>query len=253
MNTNYSHLLPRVLAAGLAGAVLRLILYRVGFDEKGLLAAGHPLHLLSMVLAVAAVIALALQCRKIPEPQANLTLPGIAAGLAAGSLMLLHTCLLAQTEAAPLALIRLAVSALGTASMLLTLCPPIRKSPILPFCLGVVCVHFALDMLCRYRQWSGNPQLPDYCFHVLACVFLCLCSYQRLAFGVGQGSRKALSFCCLTGLLLCMLSLAGPEAPGYYLGGACWSLCCLCVQLPPRDSESPEETDEAIPPEQEAL
>ena len=102
------------------------------------------------------------------------------------------------------------------------------------------CLFFAADMLCRYQNWSGNPQLADYCFALGASVCLCLAAYQTLALPARLGNRRSYLMCALLGLSLCLFSMAGPEADVLYLAGAFWILSGLQMPVP-----EPEEEDYA--------
>lgn len=235
--------LPLTLAAGLLGAGLRLMLYRTGFDAWGILSDTHPLHIICLLLAAAMAVYLALKCRKeVPEaPTARM--PRLLCAFGACGLLTAN----AFTFPHPLA------GALHTARLLLCFgcafcivacaCLEVGGKAAGLVCHGIICVYFGVDMLCRYQVWSGNPQLPDYCFHVLACVCLTLSAYHRLAFDAGLGKESALRFTSLMALLLCLLSTVGPDPWQFYLGGACWALTNLLLPLPrAEEPEAPEES-----------
>lgn len=239
-------LLIQTLAAGALGFALRLALYRFGFDEKNILSATHPLQLACLGLTVFMAVYLALTVRKLGGsahpagnfPASPLRTLGI---LAAACFTLLHGLTLTRDMAAPLSLIRTVLAFAGAVSMTLSVLIPKEFGWLRTICRGVVCVFFALDMLCRYQSWSGNPQLPDYIFQVPACVLLSLLSYQRLAFDTGLGSRRRLLLPCLLGMFLCLLCAAGPETQVFYLGGACWAGGCMCAVVPPTERQAKEE------------
>lgn len=241
-------LLSHALAAGALGFVLRLVLYRVGFDEKNILSATHPLHLVCLVLTAFMALYLALAVRKLGgnnDPAANFPAsasirPGmlLAAGFTA-----MYALTLVREVSAPINLIRIVLAFAAAGSMALCALTPQRFSGLPTLCRGIICAFFAADMLCRYQAWSGNPQLPDYTFQVLACVLLALLSYQRLAFDTGLGNRRSLLWCCLMGIFLCLLCAAGPDRGIFYLGGACWAGSCLCTLLPPAEAVPEEEPD----------
>lgn len=238
MKPKTSQLFSRTLAAGALGLCLRLALYRFGFDEKNILSSSHPLHLACLVLTVGVALCLALAVRKLAcgtgEDFPN-SLPRSAGALAAACGMLVHG--LSLTPDSSLSLAR-TVLAFGCAlSMAICVIPGPRFHRLRTVCHGIICGFFALDMLCRYQAWSGNPQLPDYFFQVFACVTLALSSYHRLAFGTGLGKRRALVWCSLMGLYLCLVCAGGPETQPFYLGGACWAGVCMCTIQPPEEEE----------------
>ena len=228
MNLKTSKLLTPALGAGALGFFLRLTLYRVGFDEKNILSGSHPLHLACLVLMVGLGVYLVPAVRKsIDRDSHGAAYPLRALGcFAAGCLVAFHGITLAKEIPTLLDLVR-AVLVLGAAcAMVLCALVPENLKNLHNICCGLICAFFALDMLCRYRGWSGNPQLPDYVFQVFACVLLSLTSYHRLAAGVDLGRGKILLWCSHMALFLSLLCAAGPETRSFYLGGALWAAVC---------------------------
>lgn len=246
MDPKTTRLLTHTLAAGALCMVLRLALYRFGFDEKNILSATHPLQLVCLALAVLMAAYLALTVRTLggsASPAGNfpgspLRTLGI---LAAACFTTIHALTLTRDISASLGLIRMVLAFAGAACMALSTLIPKDFRWLRTVCRGVVCVFFAVDMLCRYQTWSGNPQLADYIFQVPACCLLALLSYQRLAFDTGLGSRRKLLLLCLIGMFLCLICAAGPETQVFYLGGACWAGCCMCTLMPPEERCAKEE------------
>lgn len=239
MNLNNLKKDPALAAAagGVLGLLLRSALYRSGFDDRGILSASHPMHLVCLALTVAMALYLAIQARKLPERSRDYPRIRKALGLGAGCLLLMHAVTLLGQSFAPLDLLRCALT--GAAAIAMALCALGTKHP--AACHGLVCAAFAADMLGRYRQWSGNPQLPDYVFHVLAGVVLSLCAYQTLALHTGLGRPKLQKFWGLLGLFLCILCLSGPEPRAFYLSGGLWAAVCLLTIVPPAEEPSQEE------------
>lgn len=229
-------LLLRCLVLGLTGLVLRLILYRTGFDEKGILSASHPLHLLCCVLVAAGAVWLLLRLKNLKKRDLRPDHAGVfrlLGGIFAGGLMAVNALMLFGEGGGLLARVRAVLALAAAVSMPLSVYAP-RESR-LPRLLGrsLITLFFVVDMLCRYRIWSGNPQLPDYVFHVAALVCLSLCSYHRLAFCSRLGKRKAHGFFSLLAMVLCLMCLSGPEPRLFYLSGALWSGAGMCTLTPP--------------------
>ena len=69
MNLNNLKKDPALAAAagGVLGLLLRSALYRSGFDDRGILSASHPMHLVCLALTAAMALYLAFQARKLPE------------------------------------------------------------------------------------------------------------------------------------------------------------------------------------------
>lgn len=240
MHFKTAKLLCAALSAGALSLCLRLQLYRTGFDEKNILSSSHPLHLICLALAGIMAICLLICVRKLDgsnHPRHNF--PGhplrTLATAAAGCFTVLHGIALFREADALLSYIRSGL-ALGAACAML-LCPlvPRRQLTLQGFLHGIITLFYALDMLCRYRDWSGNPQLPDYVLQIFACLLLSLCSYHRLAFDVGLGKRRSLLFCSPMALYLSLACVSGPETQFFYLGGALWGAGCICTGKPPAD------------------
>ena len=246
MHSKTTKLLTHTLAAGALAFILRLSLYRFGFDEKNILSPTQPLQLACLALTVFMAVYLGLTVRTLggsQNPAGNfpgspLRTLGI---LAAACFTAFHALTLTRETSAPLSLLRTVLAFAGAGSMALSILIPKRLRWMRTICRGVICVFFALDMLCRYQSWSGTPQLPDYIFQVPACCLLALLSYHRLAFDTGLGSRRKLLLLCLMGIFLCLLCAAGPETQVFYLGGACWAGCCMCTVVPPAERRAKED------------
>ena len=240
MRSKTAKLLCPALGAGALTLGLRLYLYRTGFDHKNILSSSHPLHLICMGLAGLMAIYLALAVSKLDgSGKARRNFPShplrSLAILVAGCLIAFHGITLFREASAILPRIRAGL-ALG-AGCAMPLCPfvPRKKLTAQGLLHGIITVFFAVDMLCRYREWSGNPQLPDYVFQIFACILLCLCSYHRLAFDVELGKRRMLLWTSMMALYLSLTCVSGPETEIFYLGGAMWAGSCLCSPKPPMD------------------
>lgn len=239
--------LPRMLRnltlAGLLGVLLRLVLYRIGPDEKNLLPRFHVLHLLCLGLALVAAVHIFLGLKGQPRiVGSDRYRTGSRAALALAAVLLaVHGLRFLSQLPDPLSLARMALTFAGALGILL-LALPVRLLPGISIGIHVLlCILFLLETLCRYRTWSGNPQLPDYIFHVPACVMLVLGTYHRLALHCGLGKPRPWLITGLLGYFLCLLSLTGPEHWSYYLAGALWLGGSLLLPLPAR--ETPEEAE----------
>lgn len=231
MNAKTSRLLAAALSCGILGACLRLLLYRIGFNDKNILSATHPLHRICLWMTALLAIYLLLAIRRLKGsndpgqnfPKSTLRRMGL---LSAGCLMTLHGLTLTEDIDSLLALIRMVLAFGSACGMVACALLPGKLRRVHIFSRGVICLFFTLDMLARYQNWSGNPQLPDYVFQVFACALLSLTSYHRLASGVGLGKPRMLLWCGHMALFLSLLCAAGPETRSFYLGGAIWAAVC---------------------------
>ena len=245
MNPKIKNLTAAALGAGLLGLCLRLLLYRVGFDEKNILSSSHPLHLACLILCALLAVYLLWEIRRLSsgtDPAAVCSESSLLAVsiFAAGCLTAVHGVVLARDVHSPLAAVRTALALGSAVSMVLCVLLPGRFRNVHSFCHGLICVFFAVDMLCRYPDWSGSPKLPDYVFQVFTCALLAATSYHRLALDVGLGKRRSLLFFSLMGLFLCLLCAAGPDTRPFYLGGACWTWACIQSSEQPMKYEQEE-------------
>lgn len=235
------------IGVGFTGMLLRAALYTLGTDQRGLIGNYHPLQLVCLLLAaaMAAYAVIALRKDKGSNEYAYNFPPNRNAVIFA---VLVPIWFLSNGFTA----LESAKDRFDTVRAILAFLsvPCLAWSGVcrfrgkrVPFALhGIVCLFFAMDMICRYRVWSGNPQLVDYVFQLLACVFLTLTAYYRTAFDVELGSRRILRFCSLMAVLMCMFAFAGPESIQFYIGGFLFALSGICPTAPKKASEGKEES-----------
>lgn len=226
-----------ILATGSMGLLLRTWLLTDGFDEKGLLTAGHPAEWLLWLLTVVTLGLLAIGCLPLTEaPKYSFNFPasplGAAGEIMAASGVLAVSVLNFSTKLDTFALVAfgaglLAVPALGLCAW----CRLKGNQP--PFYLhGIVCVFWMLRLVVQYRIWSPDPQLQDYCFQLLATVFLMLASYQRTVFDADHGDRRMYTIFHLAALFFCFLSIPFCQDWPLYLGCGAWIITNLCSLIP---------------------
>lgn len=220
-----------ILCAGLLGAGLRSILYLTGTDAKGLLVSGHWAHAAVWVLtaAVAGILAAACfplrngDCPRLPAPISALGCFPAAFSLLRISL---ESVRIAQSNLETAA----AVLGFGSAAALIWvgICRLRRRQPFF-FCNALVCLCFALRMVCQYRTWSSDPQLQDYCFIMLSHVGLMLTAYCFAEFDAGMGRLRPTWFLGLAAAYFCLVGLWHSPEPLFMLCCALWVL----TNLPP--------------------
>jgi len=228
-----------ILGAGGTGLVLRVMLYTLGMDSRGLLPRMHPMHLLTLLLT-AAVAILLIPCAKRLDGSNRFrhNFPasisgGISAMLAALFLLSMGIDLVGQAEEG-LEYLHAALTLACVPSLVCTGILRFRgRRPMVLFH-GLLSVAFAFHMVFQYRLWSANPQLPDYIFHIFACACLTLTAYYRAAFDVGLGKRSVFLFFSLMVVYLSFLSLVGAGDVRFYVAGGIWALGNLCPMDPPK-------------------
>jgi len=229
---NQTKLKLLVLCAGLLGAGLRMVLYTTGMDSKGLLVAGHWAHAAIWILTFAVSGILVLCCRGIRGPEAFRDAYPASALSAAGALLGAVGFLATGLKELPDASFRLDLAAAwmcfvsAAALLYAAVCRFWGKKPFFA-AHALVCITFALRMVCQYRLWSSDPQLQDYCFYMSAHVGLMLSAYHLAAFDAEQGHHRTLWFLGLVSAYLCLLCLWGSGNPLFMLCCALWVLTNL--------------------------
>lgn len=253
--TNYIAWLSLVF--GLVGMALVRIMYLSCVDDRGLLVRGNLFYPAAWGVLVLAALVLALVLRPLggsniygynfwPSAPAALGALLAAAGIVAtvldaGSYPQDRLTLLWQISGG------LATAGLVTVSF----CRWRGKQPFFLAYAGV-CVFFALHLGNKYRIWSGNPQTPDYCFQLLACIFVMLFAYYQTAFAVGSGKRRAQLFAGLMGFCLCCTAMGRTEDLWLYPGCGLWLLADRCTMSPPNRRHGEQKPRDAQPPEEVA-
>lgn len=229
-------------AAGFLGFFLEVWLLYFGVDAKGLIAPDHPASLLLWPLTLGTVAALFFLTRKIsPKVHSYVrTFPASVWGAvstvaaAAGILYLTLPELLSPADL--LARISDILGMLAAASLLFTGWARLKGFRLNALFHILVCLFFALWTMCRYRLWSGDPQMADYCFPLLANIGLMLTFYHRAAFDLRMGNRRSYQFFRLSTLFFCAAAIPA--------GGLCYAAFVFWLAANPAHSDTPaEKTD----------
>lgn len=235
-------LLP--IITGAIALLLRLALYTME-NESGLLPHNHPLYLASLILAafIALVVAFfVFRMDGAQEYRENFPPSGTAAvGSVLSGLCLIPVALEIWDQAASRLDYAWAVLGLGAAICLICAGWFLLKEKKVPFFLYyIVCLYFALHMVCRYREWSGNPQTEDYIFSIFSCIFLALFAYSRAAFSADSGRRRPLLFCGMMAIFFCLPALIGGNDQKFFLAGCIWAATNQCTMDPHPKAEPKE-------------
>lgn len=207
-----------MLALGLAAMGLRLALYRVGTDEKGLLTPGTlPEIGVWIVTGLAAAVAAA--SGKEPPEHRRTLLEAVGELLAAAGILLALPegvrALSNTLEALRLALAMVAWAGLGFGAV-----QRLRGRSPSVLCYGLPCIFFALNAVCCYRGWVSHPQLQDYLFPLVGGLAMMAFAYLRCVPEKYRTRR-------VVGLLGGFLCIAAVAKVGYwpmYLGCGLWML-----------------------------
>lgn len=234
-----------ILGCGGIGAALRALMFNKFVDEKGLIVSGNPPHILVLLLTAAVVVLTLVTVRKLGgsnrfhdnfsvSPTGGIM--AIAAAVGVLSLLIGHW----NDHSDNLATAWKVLSILSIPSLIFTgICRIRGKRPSFQFH-GIVCLFFAIHLANQYRVWSGNPELADYCWQLLACVGLMLTAYYHAAFDVGLGKRRMQLSISLLTAYFCILSTPDTGYGLFYLTCGLWSISNLASLHPHPRRRKPE-------------
>lgn len=226
------------LTAGVLGFILRTWLFTAGVDSKGLLRPDHPANILLFILTADVMLALLLYLRTLTGslPYKKLFKRSVPAAVgcivaAVGILVTDFYELSLQHENVTVISCVLGV----LASVCLVFLAVCRLRSIRPNILlhGCVTVYLMIHLVSQYQVWSSEPQLQEYCFQLLASVFLMLSTYHRTVLDAHSGNRRSYVFFNYGALFFCCLSLYG-EGWLFYLAMAVYTATSECSLKPVR-------------------
>ena len=91
----------------------------------------------------------------------------------------------------------------------------------------------ALQLIVRFRDWSRDPLLMDYCFELLASISVTCATFHLGGFSIGRCRRRMSIFFCMIGVLFCAVAMAGRGVLSVLssLGSGVWLLANLWLVL----------------------
>lgn len=226
------------LTAGVLGFILRAWLLTSGVDSKGLLRANHPANALLFILT-AAVLAVLFVCMRhltgtLPYKKIFKRSVPAAAGCAVAALGIAITVFSELSRQHDrVTVIACVLGVLAAASLvILAVCRlrSVRPSLLLH---GCVTVYLMIHLVSQYRIWSAEPELQEYCFQLLASVFLMLSTYHRATLDAHSGSRRQFVFFNYGALFFSCLAVYS-ESWLFYFAMAVYCATCQCSLKPVR-------------------
>lgn len=210
-------------AAGLCSGILRSILYKTGFDEKGLLVSRHPLTIAIVVLMLvmaAVTIAAAFRMKKeiCAAPLGKLA--------AAGSLIMALAVVFTAFGAGIPAVLKVLGLGAGAGLLAAAFFQGKNRQPMF-LCHGIFCLFLAFYLVNRYQIWSQDPQLMDYMLALLSGAAMLVYGYQMAAGNLSQCSRRTWMVMGTLGAFCGLGGAFGGEARILCLGGSLWMLTGL--------------------------
>ena len=70
-------------------------------------------------------------------------------------------------------------------------------------------LFYAVELIVKFRDWSRDPQLLDYCFELFAAIFVMFATYHLGGYSVGRGHRRRSVFYCMGGIMSSAIAVAG--------------------------------------------
>lgn len=212
-------------ALGLICLCVRQWLLRSGTDEKSLLVPGHVGTLLSILLLAAAlcVVFLALRQQQVycfrncATSIVSMVFFAIGYGTTAWKLI-----------AHPSQTLSVITGILGILSALCTLCIAFalyRKSKLHPFVYCPPAVFLMFFLVCRYQQWSSEPELQRYLFQLLSVVSLMVSAYHRAALEADKKGARSYLLVSRAALFFCIAAIPGS------IYGILYGCCAVAIIL----------------------
>lgn len=236
-----------LLALALGGLGLSAYdwLYRAAAGNYGLLASGHPLSVILCVFTAAVLVLIAVIAWKHTGQDTSPALPSpvLALGyfLAAGGILSTVLFSAPLTAGYPGLLWRIFGIAAPVCLAIGGVCCLLGKQPHFSFHL-VACLFFLFHIIDHYRSWSGNSQILDYAFSLLAAMALALFCFYCAARDVELGRRRMRLGAGLAALFFCVVALSSRDCPLLYLGSIAWIVAMLsCPESAPDQQEPPHD------------
>ena len=194
---------------GLACLCVRQWLLRTGADDKGLFPAFHPGILLSLLFLAAALCILCLALRRQQvyrfrnSPLSIISMIFFAVGYASSAWKLLANRPQTLSVIAGILGIVSAVCALYIAFALF------RKIKLHPFIYCPAALFLMFLLVCRYQQWSGEPELQRYLFQMLSVISLMLSAYHRAALESDKKGARSYLLISRAAVFFCIAAIPG--------------------------------------------
>ena len=228
----YKYLPILIPGLGVIAMALQWLLMRT-MDEKGLVASGHWGHIVAWVIAVIATALICVCVLQLNGPNRYRTnFPASMTG-AIGSFITAAGIGISVIFSVPgndtLSLLWRILGVLSIFSLIITgMCRMNGGRPAF-FFHSVICLFFAMHLVCSCRLWSSETQAARYGFALIADIGLMLTGYYRAAFDAGIGTRRMQLFTGLMTCFFCLAAVPGSICPALHLTGAVWAVTNLCV------------------------
>jgi len=194
---------------GLICLCIRQWLLQGGTDEKGLLISGHPGIFLSVLILAAVVCLLCLSLRQRQVYRFNnstlsivsMLFSAIGYGYAAWKLLFSH--------AYPLYVVTGLLGIISVLCALFIAFSLFRKLRVHPLVYCPFVLFFLFFLICRYQQWSGEPELQRYLFQMLGVISLMMAAYHRAALAADKKGARNYLLLSRAAVFFCIAAIPG--------------------------------------------
>lgn len=233
MNQRKRHIIYPLaaLAMGLAGVVLRVVLYRVALDSSGLLDRSHPLGIAVWLLAAAAIILAFVwgkgswKFNRVPDSDCRRVFTGLSE-IIQGAAVLVTVEMDGLPGFPALLPVQKILGIVCMAAMLWAGVLHLLGKKVPFYCPAAAAVFFLINTLASYPAWSRDPQLMDYAFTLGAEMCLCFFSYYCAALSLGIPGRKQRFVSGVLGIFFCAAAVYG-QYPLIHIAGTVYILATL--------------------------
>ena len=113
----------------------------------------------------------------------------------------------------------------------------------------VPAAFYVVELVCRFRFWTRDPIIIDYCYDLFALISLMCAAFHLGSFCFEKGARRLTVFFSLCGLFFSAAAMVRASASDVlgYVAAMIWLLSCLWLLL--RASNRKQEEEEIDIPE----
>lgn len=241
------------VGGGAAGFILRLLMLKTGYDAEGIQISGSfpfvSLWILSaLVLAGLAYLCLGMGRRCEYSKNFHPCLICGGCGLVAGVMLFVSRLIALLSVADSFDTIVAALGLAGGLSLCVRSALRCRGKAWLAMDMTVA-MSLAAILIARFRHWTSDPLLGDYCFQLLANVCSMLAAYYLGGFCLDKGKRRISIFFSMSAVFFSMISLADGGLGNLLFNGAMilflLSGCCS-LRKPARPHRRPEDFPQEV-------
>lgn len=225
-----------IILAGL-GFFLRRTQLQTAFDAIGVIP-GSKMTLIWVsifVVLLFAAMSFLLRKRRKYQSLASTRLLPLVGGCAAGVLLAVGSVLMLIADTQTMDLIIGLGGVVAAACWIGTSVLRYRGTKAHAVLYLVPVVVFVVVLVCRFRFWTRDPVILDYCFDLFALISSMCALLQLSGFCFDQGGRRVTVFFALCGVYFSAVAMAGAAAEVLlaYLAAAVWLLVQLWLLLRP--------------------